>query len=596
MTTDDGSRPRPPTETVLLVRQDRRDRELLAEWLDGLGGYEVVTATDPADAPAEYDICLLDRGSLDAFAALLAERKRESGSVYLPHVLTVTESAAADATPAARGQLEAAADGVVDDILTLPVAKATLKRRLENLLQTRRASLRLAEREQQYRRLVELTPETILLVDDGEVVYANEAAATLLGTPDTTTIVGRSLSSFVAPEDRPTVEQLLGQIHTEESTAPEFVECELRWTGDRPVEAALTGVPVSYEGRTVTQLVVRDLTERREREERLALFGRAIEAAAQGITIADARQEDEPLIYANEGFRRITGYDTDEVIGRNCRFLQGEGTDEATVATLRGAIDDERPVSVDLLNYRKDGTPFWNRLDIVPVENDAGEVTHFLGLQRDVTEEKEREQQLSVLNRVLRHNLRNKMNVARIHAERLLSDPENVEESATAIREAADELLQVSEQVREFDAVLAGDEQTLQPVDLADVLAGALRETEAATFAATTPESARIEAHPTLVTAIEDLLALPEADEEGFEVALERTEQEVLVRVTDPGGTLAPEDLDIVSGGAETPMEHLQDVELWLIRWAVERSRGEFDADTDGECPTIRLRFATPTD
>ncbi|ERH11551.1 MAG: PAS sensor histidine kinase, partial [halophilic archaeon J07HB67] len=114
------------------------------------------------------------------------------------------------------------------------------------------------------------------------------------------------------------------------------------------------------------------------------------------------------------------------MLGRNCRFLQGDGTDEETVARLRRAIDDERPVSVELLNYRADGTSFWNQLDVVPIRDDEGSVTHYLGLQQDVTERRTRQERLSVLDRVLRHNIRNRTNVIVGTAE-LLIDAERDE-------------------------------------------------------------------------------------------------------------------------------------------------------------------------
>lgn len=121
----------------------------------------------------------------------------------------------------------------------------------------------------------------------------------------------------------------------------------------------------------------------------LELKDRALAASAEGITIADARLPDNPLIYANAGFERLTGYAVADVLGRNCRFLQGPGTDPATLDTLRTAILEKRAVTVQLLNYRKDGTPFWNRLSITPVRDAAGAVTHFIGVQSDVTAEKQ---------------------------------------------------------------------------------------------------------------------------------------------------------------------------------------------------------------
>jgi PAS domain S-box-containing protein len=133
----------------------------------------------------------------------------------------------------------------------------------------------------------------------------------------------------------------------------------------------------------------------------LKLKDRALAASAEGITIADARLPDNPLIYANAGFERLTGYSVADVLGRNCRFLQGPGTDPATVDVLRTAIREKREVTVQLLNYRKDGTPFWNRLSITPVEDASGTFTHFIGVQSDVTAEKQAKDALQKANELL---------------------------------------------------------------------------------------------------------------------------------------------------------------------------------------------------
>ncbi len=154
------------------------------------------------------------------------------------------------------------------------------------------------------------------------------------------------------------------------------------------------------------------LLDQQEAQAQLILKDRALAACAEGITIADARLPDQPLIYINAGFERLTGYSVAEVLGRNCRFLQGPQTDPATVETLRQAIREQREVTVQLLNYRKDGTPFWNRLSITPVRDDAGLVTHLIGVQSDVTAEVEAKQRLSLVNkqlesaaRIIKHDL-----------------------------------------------------------------------------------------------------------------------------------------------------------------------------------------------
>ena len=110
-----------------------------------------------------------------------------------------------------------------------------------------------------------------------------------------------------------------------------------------------------------------------------------LDLAGTGFLLTDPRLDDHPIVYVNEPFLEMTGYSADEVLGRNCRFLQGEDTDEAAIDELRSAIADERPVTVELVNYRKDGTPFWNQVHISPVRDGDGRLVHFVGVQVDVT-------------------------------------------------------------------------------------------------------------------------------------------------------------------------------------------------------------------
>src|SRR5438445_5402316 len=120
-------------------------------------------------------------------------------------------------------------------------------------------------------------------------------------------------------------------------------------------------------------------------EASLRLRERAIAETSNGVLITDPHQPDNPIIYANPAFERITGYRMDEVLGRNCRFLQGPDTDPATVAVMRQAIAERRGCQVVIRNYRKDGTSFWNELTISPVHDSRGQVTHFVGVLVDMT-------------------------------------------------------------------------------------------------------------------------------------------------------------------------------------------------------------------
>jgi len=120
------------------------------------------------------------------------------------------------------------------------------------------------------------------------------------------------------------------------------------------------------------------------------LKDQAMDEAPVGITIADATAPDTPMVYINDSFEEMTGYDREDVLGWNCRFLQGSRSDSGAVEQMREAVDAGEEVSVELVNYTADGEPFWNRVDIAPLYND-GELTHFMGFQTDVSERVEAE-------------------------------------------------------------------------------------------------------------------------------------------------------------------------------------------------------------
>jgi diguanylate cyclase (GGDEF)-like protein/PAS domain S-box-containing protein len=127
------------------------------------------------------------------------------------------------------------------------------------------------------------------------------------------------------------------------------------------------------------------------------LLGRALDATRTGIAIADMTQPDMPLIYVNPGFEQITGYPAEQCLGRNCRFLQGPGTDPRAVAEMSDALRRRTTLSTRLLNYRADGSPFWNQLELHPVFDDAGRLTHYISVQDDITARVEAEAQVTYL-------------------------------------------------------------------------------------------------------------------------------------------------------------------------------------------------------
>ncbi|AEJ05147.1 PAS sensor domain-containing protein [Stutzerimonas stutzeri] len=127
-----------------------------------------------------------------------------------------------------------------------------------------------------------------------------------------------------------------------------------------------------------------------------------IEASNDGIVVAEQEGDDNILIYANPAFERLTGYAVDDILYRDCRFLQGEDRDQPALQAIREAVKNNQPCRQIIRNYRKDGTPFWNELSITPVFNEGDQLTYFIGIQKNVTAEVDALQRVEALEAEIR--------------------------------------------------------------------------------------------------------------------------------------------------------------------------------------------------
>ncbi|MDZ4686997.1 MAG: PAS domain-containing protein [Planctomycetaceae bacterium] len=214
-----------------------------------------------------------------------------------------------------------------------------------------------------------------------------------LGAPDGA-IDADAFFEILHPDDRAGVTQAIEAAirlhrHYDHEFRIRTPNGDTRWLGGRgEVIRDATGTPVRMMG------VNFDISRRKQDEEALRLRTRAIEFATNGIVITDALQADCPIVFANPAFEELTGYTAHESVGQNCRFLQGPDTDPDVSLSIRLAIQQRRECAVTILNYRKDGTPFWNDLRIAPIFDEHDEVTHFVGIQSDVTERIDAEYEL----------------------------------------------------------------------------------------------------------------------------------------------------------------------------------------------------------
>jgi PAS domain S-box-containing protein len=294
-------------------------------------------------------------------------------------------------------------------------------------------------------------PVAVLVIDHVEntVIYANTAAVELAGNvglpvdvdrwgaaAGLTDLAGDPLASSTGPlsavaQGRPVAGEAVRLVpgtstERQRATDHEGAADQLLW---------VTGFPLSQSDsdQSLALVVFLQLDPAEHAGDPAAylqaLRERAVIATDITFAITDPRLPDNPLIWVNPSFTRVTGYEPEEAVGRNCRFLQGPATDPAAVAQIRAALEERRTVTTTLLNYRKDGTAFWNQLSVSPVFDGHGELVSFVGVQTDVTErvrvEREREAAFAAEKAA-----RQEAELARAIAEQARSDAERAQADA----------------------------------------------------------------------------------------------------------------------------------------------------------------------
>jgi len=217
-----------------------------------------------------------------------------------------------------------------------------------------------------------------------------------------------------------------------------------------------------------------------------------VEATGAGIVIADPTRPDTPLVYCNRAFLEMTGYEAKEVVGRNCRFLQGPDTDPATIAEIRAAMAEARPTSVEILNHRKDGAPFWNALSLRPIFGPDGGLRWFAGSCTDVTRSHRSEREL--------RDAQNQLTKLAAETFALAEDLDRAREEADEARIAAEN---ASRAKSRFLAMMSHELRTPMTavIGMGDLLMGTPLSDQQKTFVKTLRSSAE-----TLLSILNDVL------------------------------------------------------------------------------------------
>ncbi len=577
---------------------DSGNRRVLSEWIESHDSHQAVGADIPV-SEAEFDLCIVDGSALREHSDALRQRKKDTEPVLLPVLLLLPE-ARTEVIDADGG---AVADNVfgttIDEIVSMPIRQAELEWRIKALLRLRAQSVRLKQRTNTlglFQRAVEDSAHAVYITDpEGRIKYVNPAFEEITGY-DLEEAIGQTPQLLNSGEmSEAYFEELWATLRAGEPWQAEIVD---RRKNGELYHASQTIAPMVEDGETTAFVAVQtDITERKRREQTLERRTQAIEAAPIGITITDSTQEDNPLIYVNRGFTELTGYEREECLGRNCRFLQGENTDPATVARIREAIDAQQPISVEFRNYRKNGTEFWNQLHVAPVRTDDGELLNYVGFQQDVTERKQREQQLRVLGRVLRHNLRNGMSVIQNWAEVIQSKTDEELDGPDQILTKAAQLIELADKERLITEILATPPRTVETgltalLDALDTRMGdRFPEVQ---LSVSCSETATVSVTVHFERAIEELLTNAVVHNDSPSPAVDVTVtagDELTIELRDDGPAIPDVDQDVLLGETdETALDHGSGLGLWLVNLVVSQSGGTIEYEQghpDGNVITI---------
>jgi PAS domain S-box-containing protein len=463
---------------------------------------------------------------------------------------------------------------------------------------------------QQFRRIVENLPIAVgrsSLGEEGTFSYVNDAMVETFGAETSAEIKNQPVGALYAdPDDRRALHATLQETGRVDEREIVFETLE-----GSTFHGAVTATLEDIAGETYVLKIIQDVTERTKREEELRTKTRAIEEAPFGVIITDPDQPDNPMTYVNQSFVDVTGYTKDDAIGRNCRFLQGEDTDPEAVERLRAAINDREEVTVELRNYRKDGTEFWNRVTIAPVEDDDGTVTNFIGFQEDISEREAYESQmetqrdnLKTLNEVLRHDIRNDLQLilargelldehvdpaGEEHLDDLLESAENAVELTRTARNMADVMLQRSSDL-ESVSIRRTLDRVIEEVDSAN--ADAVVET-AGTIPAVT-----VQANDMLDSVFRNLLsnAIQHNDTDAPRVHVSAAvDDDVVVSVADNGPGVPDGQKEDIFGKGERGLDSDgTGLGLYLVRSLVDIYGGDvWVEDNEPEGALFKVRLPT---
>ena len=459
----------------------------------------------------------------------------------------------------------------------------------ERVLTIQRDVTERKRREREYEQIFNMAGDGIVIHDpeSGEVVDANQQVADLLGY-DRETFVDRPMSEFQAAGEGVSGEQAREKIRESVDMGGREFEWPLETSDGETVWVRVRHETGRIDGERRIVAMFQDITERRRREQEF-------EQIFNGVQDAIAVFDPDTLEYldANEAYLEM--FDHESVSKLRERGVSGLSISEDGYTEQRGrevhqrVVESGQPEIVEWQGETSGGERIWLEVKVAPAV--IGGEQRTIAVQRDITERKRREQRLEVFNRILRHNLRNQLDVIQSHAEALATWTTGGH--AERIVAAADELAGIGRRARQVDRILSTDDM-LTEIDVAETLSDTLETMEptGSDVAVTTelPKQARLWTDEETVT-----MAVESALENALEhaastvtVAVDDEPEECVITIADDGPGIPEEELMPIEAETETRLEHGRGLGLWQLRWCVDSLNGELSFETESGT-TVRI-------
>lgn len=329
------------------------------------------------------------------------------------------------------------AKGISDYLLKDDLSPALLYKSIIYSIERSHVSDKIKKSEQNYRQLFELSPEPIVLFDleTYQFMDVNRAALMSYGYSKEE-FLSMNLMDLKPERETESAKQIIHDTYDSLNIKLDGEHHHVKKNGEEII-VEITASSIKYNNKKARIALARDVTQKRKEEERLKLLESVITNTTEAVVILQGDPKDSPgrkILYVNEAFSQMTGYSSEEVIGKTLHFLNGPKTQTSERLKLRHAMNDWKVAEVEMINYKKDGSEFWIHTSMVPVSDNQGGYSHWVAIGRDITDRKKSEAELEeslkekdVLLAEIHHRVKNNLAVVSSMMQLQVFEEENKE-------------------------------------------------------------------------------------------------------------------------------------------------------------------------